>query len=145
MNKNKIKYNLNKIKALHRILLNNIQRKNLLYIDKHEECIRQLLLNSYISVDYIRDVVCSYYNIPKHLLDNKTRKREIVQARQVAMYFSRNMTGLSLYNIGTKIGGKDHATVLHACKTVNNLIETDKTFKNQIRDMEVMLRWNTHT
>jgi len=52
-----------------------------------------------------------------------------VQARQVAMYFSKNLTKSSLATIGSQIGGKDHATVLHACKTVNNLVETDNSSK----------------
>ena len=61
-------------------------------------------------------------------LQEKTRKREIVESRQVAMYLSKKNTKESLATIGRTIGNKDHATVLHACKTVNNLIETDKQF-----------------
>jgi chromosomal replication initiator protein len=60
----------------------------------------------------------------------------VVQARQIAMYFSKNLTKASLANIGAHLGGKDHATVLHACRTVNNLIETDKRFRNYIEDIE---------
>ena len=74
-------------------------------------------------------------------MKSKTRKREIVQARQVAMYFSKNLTKSSLATIGSQIGGKDHATVLHACKTVNNLVETDKTFRNQIEELEKKLKF----
>jgi chromosomal replication initiator protein len=73
-------------------------------------------------------------------LQVKTRKREIVQARQVAMFFSKSMTKASLATIGSQIGGKDHATVLHACKTVNNLIETDKRFMQSIREIEKKLK-----
>ena len=75
------------------------------------------------------------------LLQSKTRKREIVQARQVAMYFSKSLTKSSLATIGAQIGGKDHATVLHACKTVNNLLDTDKHFRNQIEDIEKKLKF----
>ncbi len=88
-----------------------------------------------ISVDFIQKVVCDYFNIELDLLQTPTRKREIVQARQIAMFFSKSFTKFSLSSIGSQIGGKDHATVLHACKTVNNLIETDRQFKQYIDDI----------
>jgi len=93
-----------------------------------------------ISIDYIQKVVCNYFNVGVDQLQSKTRKREIVQARQVAMFFSKSLTKSSLATIGSQIGGKDHATVLHACKTVNNLIETDKRFKFQIDEIEKKLK-----
>ena len=93
-----------------------------------------------ISIDYIQKVVCDYFNIEINQLQTKTRKREIVQARQIAMYFSKSLTKSSLANIGTQIGGKDHATVLHACKTVNNLMETDKQFKQYVDDIQKKLK-----
>jgi len=89
-----------------------------------------------ISIDYIQKVVCDYFDLPLDLLKSKTRKREVVQARQLAMYFSKSLTKSSLSNIGIHCGGKDHATVLHACRTVNNLIETDKKFKAQVQDLQ---------
>jgi chromosomal replication initiator protein len=89
-----------------------------------------------VSIDYIQKVVCDYFNLPIELLKSKTRKREVVQARQIAMYFAKNMTKSSLATIGMHCGGKDHATVLHACRTVNNLIETDKHFKNYINELD---------
>jgi chromosomal replication initiator protein len=89
-----------------------------------------------LSIEDIQEQVCEYFNIPPDQLKSKTRKREIVQSRQIAMYFAKNLTKSSLATIGAKIGGKDHATVLHACKTVNNLIETDKRFKNYIDDIQ---------
>lgn len=93
-----------------------------------------------ISIDYIQKIVCEYFGLPSDVLQTKTRKREIVQARQIAMYFSKSMTKSSLSTIGSVIGGKDHATVLHACKTVNNLKDTDKRFKSQIEDIERRLK-----
>ncbi len=89
-----------------------------------------------VSIDYIQKVVCDYFNLPIELLKSKTRKREVVQARQIAMYFAKQMTKASLASIGAHCGGKDHATVLHACKTVNNLIDTDKRFRGYIDDLE---------
>jgi len=93
-----------------------------------------------ITIEFIQKVVCDYYKIPLDQMLGKTRKREIVQARQVSMYFSKSLTKSSLATIGSRIGGKDHATVLHACKTVNNLIDTDKQFRNQIHEIEKKLR-----
>ena len=92
-----------------------------------------------VSIDYIQKVVCDYFDLPIELLKSKTRKREVVQARQIAMFFSKKMTKSSLANIGAHCGGKDHATVLHACRTVNNLSETDKQFKVYLEDLEKKL------
>ncbi|MCB0772269.1 MAG: chromosomal replication initiator protein DnaA [Flavobacteriales bacterium] len=92
-----------------------------------------------VSIDYIQKVVCDYFDLPIELLKSKTRKREVVQARQIAMYFAKKMTKSSLANIGAHCGGKDHATVLHACRTVNNLSETDKQFRGYLEDLEKKL------
>ncbi len=89
-----------------------------------------------ISIDYIQKVVCDYFNIGLDTINSKTRKREIVQARQLSMYFSKKLTKSSLATIGLHCGNKDHATVLHACRTVNNLIETDKQFRLYVEDLE---------
>lgn len=92
-----------------------------------------------VSIEYIQKVVCDYFNMPIDVLKSKTRKREVVQARQIAMFFSKKMTKSSLANIGAHCGGKDHATVLHACRTVLNLSETDKQFKVYLEDLEKKL------
>ena len=89
-----------------------------------------------VSIDYIQKVVCDYFDLSIDLLKSKTRKRNIVQARQLAMYFSKQLTKSSLANIGARCGGKDHATVLHACKTVNNLVDTDKDFRQYVHELE---------
>ena len=77
-----------------------------------------------------------------HTLQSKTRKRHIVQARQLAMFFAKKYTKASLASIGSQIGKRDHATVLHACKTVNNLIDTDKQFRAFVNDIEKKLTLN---
>lgn len=115
-----------------------------LTVDLASEMIEKLVKNTKkdITIDYIQKVVCEYFGLPSDVLNAKTRKREIVQARQIAMYFSKNLTKASLSTIGSVIGNKDHATVLHACKTVNNLIETDKRFRAQIDDIQKKLKYN---
>jgi chromosomal replication initiator protein len=95
-----------------------------------------------VSMDYIHKIVCDYFNLPIELLKSKTRKREVVQARQIAMFFAKKMTKWSLASIGAQCGGKDHATVLHACRTVNNLSETDKQFRGYLEDLEKKLNVN---
>ncbi|MFA6924584.1 MAG: chromosomal replication initiator protein DnaA [Bacteroidales bacterium] len=93
-----------------------------------------------INIDYIQKIVCEYFNVPPEMIGSKTRKREVVQARQIAMYFSKSFTKLSLAMIGLHCGNKDHATVLHACRTVNNLMETDRQFKNYIEEIEKKIK-----
>ncbi len=93
-----------------------------------------------ISIDYIQKVVCDYFNISLDLINSKTRKREIVQARQLAMFFSKKHTKASLATIGLHCGNKDHATVLHACRTVNNLIDTDKQFRIYVEDLDKKIK-----
>lgn len=89
-----------------------------------------------VSIDYIQKVVCDHFGLPVDQINTKTRKREIVQARQVAMYFSKKHTKSSLATIGLHCGNKDHATVLHACRTITNLIETDKKFRSSVQEID---------
>ena len=76
-----------------------------------------------------------YFQMDIDTLQSKTRKRHIVQARQLAMFFAKKFTKASLASIGSQIGKRDHATVLHACKTVGNLSTTDKQFKKYVDDI----------
>ena len=128
--------------ALISLLAQSTLNKKEITLELAKQMIDKLIKNTKreISIDYIQKIVCDYFNIPIDLMQSKTRKREIVQARQVAMYFSKSLTKSSLATIGSLIGGKDHATVLHACKTVNNLIDTDKRFRVQIDEIEKKLK-----
>lgn len=93
-----------------------------------------------LDIDKVQNTVCEYFNITREQMLAKTRKREIVQARQIAMFLSRNLLdNCSLATIGAKIGGKDHTTVLHACNTVSDLISTDKLFRKYVSDIQNML------
>ena len=92
-----------------------------------------------ISIDYIQKVVSDYFQLDVDTLKSKTRKRHVVQARQLAMFFAKKFTKSSLANIGSQIGDRDHATVLHACKTVDNLVETDKQFRKFVDDINKKL------
>lgn len=88
-----------------------------------------------VSIDYIQKTVSDYFQMDVDTLQSKTRKRHIVQARQLAMFFAKKLTKASLASIGSQIGKRDHATVLHACKTVDNLSATDKQFKKYVDDI----------
>lgn len=85
-----------------------------------------------ITMTIIQSIICSYFKIPIYDIQSPSRKRDIVQTRQLIMYFAKKYTKFSLSFIGKKIGNRDHATVLHSCKTIKNLKETDKKFKLHI-------------
>lgn len=93
-----------------------------------------------VSVESIQDIVCKYYNLELAAIQTNSRKREIVQARQVAMYLSKKYTDASLSHIGKIVGKRDHATVLHACKTIKDQIETSKSFRSSVEEIEVLLK-----
>jgi chromosomal replication initiator protein len=82
------------------------------------------------------DMVCKHFSIKSELLYTASRKREIVQARQVTMYLTKKLCPeMSLSQIGTIIGRKNHATVLHACNVVGDQIEVDKNFRHDISEI----------
>lgn len=93
-----------------------------------------------VSINDIIEVVCKHYGLEKSAIYTKTRKREVVQARQIAMYLAKNYTDFSTSKIGKFIGNKDHATVLHACKTVKGQCEVDKAFRSDLEAIEAMLK-----
>lgn len=123
--------------ALISLLAQSSMNKKAITLELAKQMIDKFVKNTAreVSIDYIQKVVCDYFDLPIELLKSKTRKREVVQARQIAMYFAKSMTKSSLATIGLHCGGKDHATVLHACRTVNNLMDTDKRFKNYIEEL----------
>lgn len=89
-----------------------------------------------ISIARIVEIVCQYYDIDEQSLNSSKRTRDLAQARQVAMYLAKQHTKLPLAAIGTAIGGRNHATVLHSFKQVTNMLETDKLFRSQIEEIE---------
>jgi len=127
--------------ALISLLAQSSLNKKEITIDLAKNMLDKFVKNTVreVSIDYIQKVVCDYFDIPIETMKSKTRKREIVQCRQLAMFFSKQLTKNSLAMIGKHCGNKDHATVLHACKTVNNLADTDKRFKGYVSDIEKRL------
>jgi chromosomal replication initiator protein len=93
-----------------------------------------------ITPQHIQDVVSEFYHIDKSLIQSPSRKREIVQARQVTMYFVKKHTELSLAQIGIQIGNRNHATVLHSCNTVNDMAEVDRSFRADLEEMDRLIK-----
>jgi chromosomal replication initiator protein len=89
-----------------------------------------------ITIDAIQKMVCDYFDVPYEKLLQKTRKREIVQARQITMYLAKTFTKNSLKTIGEHFGGRDHTTVIHSCQTVKDLMDTDSMFKESVLELQ---------
>ncbi len=128
--------------ALISLLAQSSLNKKIITLDLARQMIDKFVKNSSreISIDFIQKIVCDHFCITVDKIASKTRKREVVQARQLAMYFSKKLTKASLAAIGLQCGNKDHATVLHACRTVNNLYETDKKFKTSVDELEKKIK-----
>ncbi|MGL5937179.1 MAG: chromosomal replication initiator protein DnaA [Phocaeicola sp.] len=124
------------------LLAQSILFKREIDIDLTERIIKKTVHceTKLITIEDVIAKVCTHYEMEEAAIHAKTRKREVVQARQVAMYLAKKHTDASSSKIGQLIGKKDHATVLHACKTVKEQAEVDKTFKSAIEEIEVLLR-----
>jgi chromosomal replication initiator protein len=133
-----VKSNIRELEgALIRLLAHATLHKREIDLPMAREVLRDLIKETRINltIEEIQRVTCEYFCIPEDLVRAKTRKREIVQARQVAMYFSKQMTQHSLKTIGLHFGGRDHSTVIHSCQSVENQIETDPTFSEMLDEI----------
>lgn len=90
--------------------------------------------------EVIRRVVCSYLGLPEMVIVSRGRKGYVVEARQMAMFFIRKFTRLSLKQTGMEFGGLDHSTVIHAVHTVNNTLSYDKLYVRKFKDVEKMIK-----
>lgn len=100
-------------------------------------------IDSEVGIDYIQKTVSDYFKVDQDDLKAKTRKREIVIARQVAMYFSKDYTNHSLKSIGYHFGGRDHSTVIHAVQSVNDMMDTNAKFRYSIDELKKKLKMRT--
>lgn len=92
-----------------------------------------------LSFELIAETVCRFYNLDEELLYGKSRKREISDARQLVMYLTKKSTQMSSTNIGLKLS-RDHATVLHACKQIEQRLSIEKKFRNEVEMIQNELR-----
>ncbi len=93
-----------------------------------------------ITMEHIVEVVCQHFGIETSAMQINTRKREIVVARQLAMYFCKELTQNSLSSIGKFLGGRNHSTVLYACRAVEDQSVTDKDFERLVKSVEVKIK-----
>ena len=89
-----------------------------------------------VSIDNIQHTVAEYYKLRVTDLLSKKRARHIARPRQLAMYFAKQCTHLSLPQIGDHFGGRDHTTVLHACRKVEELLQTDTAIQEDHRNLQ---------
>ena len=94
-----------------------------------------------ITVEQIQKIVADHFRIAENSLRAKTRKQEIVVPRQIAMFLSKNLTGASLKTIGLHFGGRDHSTIIHACKAIARGITTDNTLRQHVEHLEKQISY----
>lgn len=124
--------------VMNSLMAQSLLNKRAVTLEMAQQIIDRFVRNTVkeVSVEYIINIVCEYFKISPEQLALKTRKRQVVQARQIAMYLAKKYSNASLAAIGQQCGKKDHATVHHACKTIANQLETDKQFKVMFADIE---------
>jgi chromosomal replication initiator protein len=135
-------YNINtNIRELEGALISLLAQSSLNKRDIDLELAKKVLRNHIktsskeITIDNIQKMVCEYFDVAYERLQQKTRKREIVQARQITMYLAKAFTKNSLKTIGEHFGGRDHTTVIHSCQTVKDLMDTDSVFKENVMEL----------
>lgn len=122
--------------ALQRVIANmRLRCISSLSMDFVHEALRDQLASQdkMVSISNIKKVVAQYYNIRTNEMDSKRRTRSVARPRQVAMALSKELTNHSLPEIGTEFGGRDHTTVLHACRKVQELRESDSRIEEDYR------------
>lgn len=115
-------------------------------LDLAKEVLKNIIkeIQSDVSVDFIQKTVAEYFKVDLESLKSKIKKREIVIPRQVAMYFCKRYTQLTLALIGNNFGGRDHSTVIHALESVEDMMKTDANFKSSVEELgkKLKLRMN---
>ena len=130
-----IKSNIRELEgALIRLLAHSTLHQRDLDLELAKDVLGDLMEDRQVNltIEEIQHIVCEYLDIPEDLVRDKTRKREVVRARQIAMYFCKKLTQHSLKTIGLHFGGRDHSTVIHANNTVEDQMETDDQFHSLV-------------
>lgn len=122
----------------------SLENKNI-DVDLTRDVVRKVIgdVRTHLTIEEIQRIVCEYLNIPEELIRAKTRKQEVVNARQLAMYFSKELTNCSLKTIGLHFGGRDHSTVIHAYQTVEDLSKTDPRYRSLV--LQLRSRFESRT
>jgi chromosomal replication initiator protein len=101
-------------------------------------------VRSPMTIETIQRTVCEYFNLPEDLLRAKTRKQEVVNARQIAMYLAKELTNSSLKTIGLHFGGRDHSTVIHAYQSVEDQMRIDTKYQTTVTQIRRRLQMLGH-
>ncbi|MDR2208345.1 MAG: chromosomal replication initiator protein DnaA [Azoarcus sp.] len=127
---------LNKVVAYARFHERNIS------VDLAREALKDLLnaYNRQLSIEHIQKTVAEYYKIKINDMYSRKRTRVIARPRQVAMWLAKELTAMSLPAIGEAFGGRDHTTVLHACRTVSGLRQRDQQLNHDVHVLTQVLR-----
>ncbi len=134
------------IRELEGVLISIIAHASLMKRDIDLELAKQILktivhdIDTEVSIDYIQKTVAEYFHLKIEDLKDKTRKKEVVIARQLAMYFAKEYTNHSLKSIGYHFGGRDHSTVIHAVQTVNDMYDVDNRFRGSVDELRKKLK-----
>jgi chromosomal replication initiator protein len=133
--------NIRELEGIFNTLLAQIQTKGR---EPNIQEIKNLIKNNikpkkHVSVDEIIETIAHFYNLDKSLIYEKTRRKEIVRARQVAMFLLREDFSISFPLIGRKMGGRDHTTVIHSCDKIKEEMETDAGLAQELEQIRAML------
>ena len=88
----------------------------------------------------IKEIVCKYFGISLWMIESRSRKREIVEPRQIAATLVREFTRFSLKGTGLRFGGLDHSSIISAVNTVNDLIATDKDYRKKFEYVKMLVQ-----
>lgn len=142
-----ISYNVrSSIREMEGILISIIAKATLENVDIDVSLARDVIrhfldnISKEITLEFIQRVVAEHFEVPEDKLKDKTRKREIVMARQLSMFLAKELTNQSLKNIGDHFGGRDHSTVIYSCKAIQDMLDTDPEFKEQVADIEKKIK-----
>jgi len=138
----KIRSNVRELEgALHRLVASSRFTNRDIDIELAKDTLQDLTLfqERKISIENIQKTVADYFNIRVADLKSKRRNRQIARPRQVAMALAKELTNLSLPDIGDAFGGRDHTTVIHACKKIDELIKTDAKINDDYNSLQKIL------
>ena len=129
------------VRELEGVLVGLIAQSSLLRREVDLEMAKQALrhvisdIDTEVNLDFIQKTVAEHFNLTVELLKDKTRKKEVVEARQLAMYFAKELTPLSLKVIGYGFGGRDHTTVIHSIKEVTKRSEMEAPYRATVEEL----------
>jgi chromosomal replication initiator protein len=138
-----IKTNIRELEgALIRVAAYALLEDKYLNLDMAKHVLKDMVKEStkIISIEMVQKEVANFFNIPVNDLKAKKRHKNIVLPRQIAMYLSRQLTNLSLPEIGAAFGGKDHTTVLHSCRKIDNDLDNNEILKKSVQNLINLLK-----